>query len=933
MQAGPAPRFLRPSGSRGLPAYPSARFLAPVVVLAWLAFVMPAGAVVTFPGPVTAAMSQPCLSVLAVRMPGETTDDLVVGMAGGNLALGHFSPVSNALAIRQLLFLGGSLVQVIPWEGRPLADRGIVVAARDPDCVYFLRLADSYPYLQLEQTVELDEDPGTLAWFGDIPGGEGQLAVSLPGMDAIAQLADDDGWRVRQTITVGDDPYSLAAADLDGDGRPEVVAAQRGLLSGNLAVLTAAEDGPATVRIVEAPGLTAGFVCAWDGDGDGIAELAVADRQAPRLGLLRVAGAGFVSEVEITLTMPARQLTMWTLADGQPALLASDVDRGAAEFASRTAEGWVRHATYYPGCLPVALAVGEFSGDGLPDVTAAASGGSFLAWMMARPGPEPGFWGLPALTLSSSPGDQTQGDFNGDGRIDVMVASALEPRLSQFVALEDGGMSTLAIEHELGFTPGKLEAIELDGDAESELAVLDIIAGQVVLLDAVAGGGFAETLRIDVGSFPAFLTSGDIDADGSVDLLALPSDGTRVQLLFGEPGGGFQAPVTLTYEIATTRAVLFDLNGDGRLDVAGVDGASRLWWRINLGGRDFGPGQWLHAGNGAALIETGDLDGDLDHDLVVGCRLDESLVSYENNGMGGLVRRTGSHVLDSRPTSLRIADLDEDGRGDVVVGLADRGRFEIYLSIVPWNHLYALSVRATPEVQDFVIIDANADGVFDLLALDSALRMGVTHLNIDPSSVALEPRALEAGCSTEGGLSVRLEPGFDGPWRLEARLSVGWRRLAEAGGAAAGRLDQEGGVWLLSLTAGELEQWGRRSALRLVIDLGEGRSESRLASLVGDCAAGDAAAGTAWLAGPWPNPGNPVIRASFRLDRDGWTRVTVHDLSGRRVAVLADAVLPAGDHEVVWDGSGVGGVAAAGTYLLSVETAGGRMSRKLALLK
>ena len=33
---------------------------------------------------------------------------------------------------------------------------------------------------------------------------------------------------------------------------------------------------------------------------------------------------------------------------------------------------------------------------------------------------------------------------------------------------------------------------------------------------------------------------------------------------------------------------------------------------------------------------------------------------------------------------------------------------------------------------------------------------------------------------------------------------------------------------------------------------------------------------------------------------------------------------------IVW---GVGGVAAAGTYLLSVETAGGRMSRKLALLK
>ncbi|MBK9472922.1 MAG: VCBS repeat-containing protein [bacterium] len=878
-------------------------------------------------------MSQPCLSVLAVRLPGETTDDLVVGMAGGNLALAHFSAVSNALAIRQLLFLGGSLVQVLPWEGRPLADRGIIVAARDPDCVYFLRLADSYPYLQLEQTVELDEDPGTLAWFGDIPGGEGQLAVSLPGMDAIALLADDDGWRVRQTTAVGDDPYSLAAADLDGDGRPEVVAAQRGLLSGNLAVLTAAVDGQVTVRVVEAPGLAAGFVCALDGDGDGIAELAVADRQDPRLGLLRVSGAGFVTEAEITLTMTARQLTMWTLVDGQPALLASNVDRGAAEFASRTHDGWVRHETYYPGCQPAALAVGEFNGDGLPDVAAAAAGGSFLAMMMARPGPEPGFWGLPALTFSSLPGDQTRGDFNGDGRPDVMVASALEPRLSLFVALEGGGISTLATEYELGFTPGKLVALELDADTPSELAVLDVLAGQVVLFDAVAGGAFAEMQRIDVGSYPAFLTSGDIDSDGSIDLLAVPSDGARVQLLYGEPGGGFEPAATLTYEIATTRAVLVDLNGDGRLDIAGVDGASRLWWRVNLGGRDFGPGQWLHAGNGASLIETGDLDGDLDHDVVVGCRLDESLVSYENNGAGGLVRRTGSHVLDGRPSALRIADLDEDGRGDVVVALADRGRFEVYLSIVPWNHLYSLSVRATPEVRDFAIIDANADGASDLLAIDSALRMGVAHLNIDPNSVALEPRALEAGCTAEGGLSVRLEPGLDGPWRLEARLSGGWRVLAEAGGAAAGRLDQEGGLWLLSLAAVELEQWGRPSALRLVIDLGDGRSESRLASLDGDCAAGDVAAGAAWLAGPWPNPGNPVIRASFRLDRDGWTRVSVHDLSGRRVAVLAEAVLPAGDHDVAWDGSGVGGTAAAGTYLLSVETAGGRMSRKLALLK
>jgi len=199
--------------------------------------------------------------------------------------------------------------------------------------------------------------------------------------------------------------------------------------------------------------------------------------------------------------------------------------------------------------------------------------------------------------------------------------------------------------------------------------------------------------------------------------------------------------------------------------------------------------------------------------------------------------------------------------------------------------------------------------------------------------VALEPRSLTFDCRDDGGLQVRLEPGWEGSWRLEARLPSGWRTLVEDGRADAGRIERDGNAWILDVRSVELEAWGRPSALRLLATGADGRIESRQEAVSGPCGGGTASGGPAWLAGPWPNPGNPLIRASFRLEQDAYARVAVHDLAGRLVSVLAEGHLAAGEHEVRWDGRGAGGTAAAGAYLLRVETGSGRLSRKLVLLK
>jgi hypothetical protein len=88
------------------------------------------------------------------------------------------------------------------------------------------------------------------------------------------------------------------------------------------------------------------------------------------------------------------------------------------------------------------------------------------------------------------------------------------------------------------------------------------------------------------------------------------------------------------------------------------------------------------------------------------------------------------------------------------------------------------------------------------------------------------------------------------------------------------------------------------------------------------------------LAPNHPNPFNPSTSVRFALPTAGPVRLTVYDLSGRRVRTLVDGDLPAGEHVRRWDGRDQRGVAvASGMYVLRLEADGTVRTRKAALIK
>lgn len=88
------------------------------------------------------------------------------------------------------------------------------------------------------------------------------------------------------------------------------------------------------------------------------------------------------------------------------------------------------------------------------------------------------------------------------------------------------------------------------------------------------------------------------------------------------------------------------------------------------------------------------------------------------------------------------------------------------------------------------------------------------------------------------------------------------------------------------------------------------------------------------LAG-YPNPFNPRTTLRFALPDPGPVTLDVHDLAGRLVRRLAGGSLPAGEHEVIWDGrDDAGRAVASGQYLARLEPAGGQaVTRKLTLVR
>jgi uncharacterized protein YuzE len=274
--------------------------------------------------------------------------------------------------------------------------------------------------------------------------------------------------------------------------------------------------------------------------------------------------------------------------------------------------------------------------------------------------------------LPSSGAAFAVGDFNGDGQPDVAIANLNPSGTPSTVTIwlrQKGATLQLAGAYAVGPNPAAVAAADFNGDGKLDLAVVNsgpnnAGANAVSILLGNGDGTFQPQMLFPVGSYPISEAVADFNGDGFLDLAVSNLDSGTVSILLGNGDGTFQPAANYPAGGAGPVAA-GDFNGDGKPDLAvGVD--SSLVILLNNGNAVFHAGFHADLGPYVDGIAVADFNGDGKLDLAATVYHSNKVAVLLGNG-DGTFQTPVDYSVGMQPNSIAVADMNGDGFADLVV--------------------------------------------------------------------------------------------------------------------------------------------------------------------------------------------------------------------------------------------------------------------------
>jgi hypothetical protein len=416
--------------------------------------------------------------------------------------------------------------------------------------------------------------------------------------------------------------------------------------------------------------------------------------------------------------------------------------------------------------------VADISGDGLPDLI--MGGGNGLTGEVAvLLGNADGTFQV-AIVSTLPPSTQVfpflggviaVGDFNGDGAPDLAVGDPSNSVIHVLLGDKSGHFTEATILSD-DSRSADLHAIDLNHDGHLDLVALgNVSAGGFNVFFGNGDGTFQFPVLHVVGAgFKGFLR--DVDGDGQPDILAqLNTTGTVTQIIFlkGNPDGTFASAVTvgqLPGQLSDDIGIVTvgDFNGDGILDLE-VTNKTGVGILLGQPGLIFGPMiKSLSGGTHSPFIPApaqADLNKDGHLDLAIPS--DGGIVLLMGIGDGSFLSGAQVYDVGSPVTTVAVADFNGDKLPDIAVAI-DAAVPRLLLGQAGGSFVLAPDPNAThgSGPGGLAVGDFNGDGHADLLlgansfAASPAVLFGDGHGNFSAPLTVPAPAPVVADFNGDG---------------------------------------------------------------------------------------------------------------------------------------------------------------------------------------